>query len=447
MPAGPDGDSTAGPPLRLQPDKNADQRFAAIDLQLRQGNWSGALEQLRGQEARLATNSGRRGEWLARLALAEAGSGQAEPARWHWAVARDLAADPFSTDELSGFGAARSLLAESPRRQPGKAPPATSIEPPGPEVQSEVKTQGEMPHLTHDPWEPRQWLRLEVVIDEQGRLGDPLILSAHSGEAAYLALEAMRDWRFQPATKHGQPVATLHTMVIDPPGQAPLDKIIVLSAQTAAIEALLRRELWYQAADLAERHWYALLDTTSARSEATAERAALGITMALRALALAGMGPREQDAARCRWEAAQSLLPSLHALDLAPYGAAGQTVAAWRWAEFNAPFQPAAMRPASDMPGRHVQKPEKLEARAPFYPDAAKRQGLAGKIVVESILGTDGRVHHPAFLESRDSPAPVPFAASALDAVCTYRFLPATLEGKPVKVYYTLTVTFEVRGH
>jgi outer membrane biosynthesis protein TonB len=40
----------------------------------------------------------------------------------------------------------------------------------------------------------------------------------------------------------------------------------------------------------------------------------------------------------------------------------------------------------------------------------------------------------------------VPFAASALDAVCDWRFKPATLDGRPVKVYYTLTVNFEIGG-
>ena len=33
---------------------------------------------------------------------------------------------------------------------------------------------------------------------------------------------------------------------------------------------------------------------------------------------------------------------------------------------------------------------------------------------------------------------------AAAEAVCGWRFRPATLDGEPVKVYYVLTVNFEV---
>jgi TonB family protein len=34
---------------------------------------------------------------------------------------------------------------------------------------------------------------------------------------------------------------------------------------------------------------------------------------------------------------------------------------------------------------------------------------------------------------------------AALEAVQNWRFKPATLQGRPVKVYYTLTVNFQVQ--
>lgn len=42
-------------------------------------------------------------------------------------------------------------------------------------------------------------------------------------------------------------------------------------------------------------------------------------------------------------------------------------------------------------------------------------------------------------------PLPMGLDRAALDAVAKWRFKPATLQGKPVKVYYTLTVNFQVQ--
>jgi TonB family protein len=443
--AGPAADAVAEPPQRLPLDRASSARgFVEIDALLRQGNWAAALGQLRTQEKRLTSNPGRRGEWLARVALAEAGSGQGDQAVWDWAVANALATGLFTAEELRDFGAAGALLAGRPRRQPGQAPPALSLEPPGPEVQNEVKTQGELPPLAHTTWEPRPSLRVEVVVDEKGRLRDPLVLSARSGEVAYRALEAMSDWRFEPAKKHGQPVATLHSLVVEPPGQVPIERLITLSLETKMIEVMLHRQQWRQAAELAEQRWYGLLDGTEPGGGQEVERAALGMAMALRALARAGLGGEEQAWARCRWEAAQSLLPRLYDLDLSPYARAGEAVAAWRREAFTAPFQPFPARPEIGNSNGKMLKPEKIEAGPPHYPDAAKKRRLGGKVILESVLDTEGTVRNPALADPLDAGDPVSFAASALDAVCDYRFRPATLDGKPVKVYYTLTVTFKV---
>jgi TonB family protein len=391
-----------------------------------------------------------RGEWLARVALAEAGSGQSDQALWDWAVANALAEGLFSDQDLRAFGDAGALLTGHPRRDPGKAPPGMSVEPLGPGVEGEVKIQGELPQLARGVWTPREWLRLEVVIDEQGRLRDPVVLSARSGEAAYRALEAMRDWRFQPAKKRGQPVATLYTLVANPPGGLPLEKIIVPSAQTKAIDELLRRQAWGQAAALAERRWYALLDNIAPGNGQEAERAALGLTMAQWALARDGLDPGEHAWARCRWEMAQSLLPALYQLDLSLYGPAGKALDDWRSEPFMAPFHRFCVctwRAEAETPRRKVTKPEKISARPPYYPLAAKKQRLSGKIIMESIIDGEGRVRDPSILVPQEAGELVPFAASALDTVCDWRFRPATLDGKPVKVYYTLTVNFEIRSH
>jgi TonB family protein len=446
--AGPAGDHTGGPPPGSPANKvGLAPRFIETDAQLRQANWAAALAELRAQEPRLAANPEYRGEWLARLALVEAGSGQSDQALWHWAVAQDLSSDLFTAEELRAFGAAGELLAGRPRRQPGEAPAGMSIERPGPGVQSAVKTQGELPQLAPGAWDPRQWLHLEILVDAQGRPRDPVVLSARSGEVAYRALEAMRGWSFEPAKKDGQPVAMLYSLVVNPPGKLALDKLMTLTAEAAAIEGKLRRQLWRQAAEEAERRWYRLLGSTGPEGAPGAERAALGMTMALRALARVGQDPKEQAWAGCRWEAAQSLLPRLYELDLSPYGPAGETVSAWRGAAFSAPFQPySARHPQIPRLGGAVKKPQKLAAPPPFYPEAAHKLAQTGTVIIESILDVEGRVRNPVILRGLDAGDPVTFAASALDAVCDWRFQPATLDGKPVKVYYTLTVTFAIRS-
>jgi TonB family protein len=437
------GDS---PPTMTPDPVRAARDLAEIDALLRQGNWTAALAQLRTEETPFLVRPAGRGEWLARVAVAEAGSGQRDQALWHWAVANALARGLFTDQELSAFGDAGALLAEHRGRQPGKAPPGMSIEPPGPEVVGEVKTKGELPQLAHGAWSPREWLRLEVVIDEQGRVRDPVVLSARSGEAAYRTLEAIGDWRFEPAKKRGQPVATLHTLVVNPPGRRALDQVINLSAQAKAIEGMLRRQEWRQAADEAHRLWYALLDNTGRGHNQEPERAALGMTMALWALAREGMDPGNAWA-RCRWEAAQALMPTLYELDLSPYGSAGQALAAWRSESFTAPRQAPLVRPPTEQPRGEVTKPQKIAARAPYYPPAAKKERLNGQVILEAIIDTEGRVRNPSILVPAEAGDLVTFAASAVDTVCDWRFKPAMLEGRPVKVYYTLTVNFETRFH
>ncbi|HVT57116.1 MAG TPA: energy transducer TonB [Thermoanaerobaculia bacterium] len=444
--AGQHAGAVGGQPRAPQADEaDPAPSFEEIDAQLRRAEWPAALQRLRAQAPRIAVWTGYRGDWLARVAVAEAGSGQTDQAFWHWAVAQELSPGLFPAGDLLTFGPAGALLAAHSRRQPGQAPDGMSVEPPGPAVQAAVRTQGELPQLAHGAWDPVQWLRLEAVVDTQGRLRDPVVLSARSDEAAYTALEAMRDWLFEPAKKSGQPVAMLYSLVLNPPGRLPLDKLIKLSAEAASIERMLRQQHWLPASEQAERRWYRLLDDAGLRGGQEAERAALGLTLALRALARAGQDPNEQ-AWVCRWQAAQSLLPGLYQLDLAPYGPAGQAVAAWRWAAFSAPRQrfPARIG-AGDRSGRMVKKPEKIEAPPPYYPEAARKQSLSGKVLVEAILDDEGTVRNPVILRGLGAGAPVILAASALDAVCGWRFKPATLEGKPVKVYYTLTINFAVR--
>ncbi len=418
------------------------------DALLRREKWAPAIELLRSREAKIAAQAGGRGAWLARLAVAEAGEGRSDEALWHWAAANSLDSGLFSGGELRSFGAAGALLAGHPPRQPGEAPAGVALQPPGPDVRGVARKEGEMPVLGHGTWAPREWLRLEIVVDEQGRPRDPVVLSACCAESAYQALEAVRGWRFAPATRNGAPVAVLHVVEMNPPGRLPIARIIALSAETEAIEDLLRRQRWQEAAEQAERRWYGLLDSTAPGGGPEAERAALGTAMAFQALAMAGLGAGDQATARCRWEAAESLMPSLYDLDLSPYGPAGATVAAWRQAAFSGRFARASARPGEEDQAHPVTAPKKIRDAygSPYYPKAARKRRLEGRVMLASILDTEGRVRQPRLLKPLAADGQVLFAASALEAVCNWRFQPATLDARPVQVYYSLTVNFAIHG-
>ena len=55
---------------------------------------------------------------------------------------------------------------------------------------------------------------LELVIDEQGRLRSPKVLKSLDSGLDFAALESIRQWRFQPATLKGQPIAVYYVLTI-----------------------------------------------------------------------------------------------------------------------------------------------------------------------------------------------------------------------------------------
>jgi TonB family protein len=66
---------------------------------------------------------------------------------------------------------------------------------------------------------------------------------------------------------------------------------------------------------------------------------------------------------------------------------------------------------------------------------------LEGTVIVEAIIDKDGSVSSSRILKNQH----LGLGLSALEAVCAWRFKPATLKGEPVKVYYVLTVNFSVQ--
>jgi len=87
-----------------------------------------------------------------------------------------------------------------------------------------------------------------------------------------------------------------------------------------------------------------------------------------------------------------------------------------------------------------IKPPAKIRDVSPVYPEIAQRARVEGIVILEAVIGVDGRVTEARVLRSiplLDQPA--------LDAVRQWTFTSALLNGVPVPVIMTVTVTFTLK--
>ena len=89
----------------------------------------------------------------------------------------------------------------------------------------------------------------------------------------------------------------------------------------------------------------------------------------------------------------------------------------------------------------NVKAPERLFSPDPIYPEEARLAHVQGVVILQTIIDTLGRVTDIRVLKG----LPSGLSEAAVDAVSKWRFNPATLDGKPVAVYYMVTITFSVQ--
>lgn len=415
-------------------------RLADLDARLRRGEWQAvhgpALELVSGLRES-GPETGLLAGGLRALALAEAGLGRTEEAVWHWQVAQNLHSSPEL--DLAPFGEAGRLLAQSTLRQPDEPPTglevvaATAL---GAGSTPPRKIAGEDMSTTGVLASPRiaRWVRVQVVVDADGRVVAPIVRSGPSNTARWAALEAVRSWRFEPARKDGKPIAVFLDLTLPTRNIAPLAQIVPLTGDLRHLHELLLEQQWAKARGKASRLVWSLAEA----GDDDPARAAAALT--LHALAEAGSG---DPISVCYWHAAQSFDGDLYHADLTAYGTAGAFLEASNpWVK---PFQemiPPPGQPSTDggVERPEVKRPEKISGPAPDYTFAAREAGVAGIVISEAILGEDGRVYQPKVLKS------LPFGLDlrTLSTLCQWRFKPALYQGKPVKVYYTLTTNYRV---
>lgn len=91
-------------------------------------------------------------------------------------------------------------------------------------------------------------------------------------------------------------------------------------------------------------------------------------------------------------------------------------------------------------PGGDVRPPQLLERVEPAYPETERRLHRQGIVILEAIITSDGAVQDVTVLKSADEI----LDEAAKRAVMQWRYRPATLNGRAVSVYLTVTVSFRL---
>jgi TonB family protein len=87
----------------------------------------------------------------------------------------------------------------------------------------------------------------------------------------------------------------------------------------------------------------------------------------------------------------------------------------------------------------NVKPPKVMTKKAPSYPAAAREDKIEGTVVVNTVIDEQGRVRNPTVADSSGN---AELDQEAVDTVARWTFEPATLDGRPVEVYYTITIRF-----
>ncbi len=91
--------------------------------------------------------------------------------------------------------------------------------------------------------------------------------------------------------------------------------------------------------------------------------------------------------------------------------------------------------------GADVLEPVLLNRVPPQYPEEARKSGIRGRVVFNAVISEYGKVES---LDLIDSDHPL-LTKAAEDSIRQWRYRPATKEGQPVRVFLTVTTTFNMR--
>jgi protein TonB len=103
------------------------------------------------------------------------------------------------------------------------------------------------------------------------------------------------------------------------------------------------------------------------------------------------------------------------------------------------PAAPVAL-PAPVVVGGNIKAPARIKYVPPAYPDIARSNRVEGVVIIEAIIGADGKVEDARVLRSKPL-----LAEAALSAVRQWEYTPTLLNNRPTPVIMTVTVVFTLR--
>jgi TonB family protein len=119
--------------------------------------------------------------------------------------------------------------------------------------------------------------------------------------------------------------------------------------------------------------------------------------------------------------------------------------------ELQETIQVTARRPTQPAPppasagvvrvGGNIKQPAKVFNVAPVYPASMQAAGLEGVVKLDVLIATDGTVASVRVASAQVHPA---FAAAAMSAVKQWKFTPTLLNGQPVEVEMTASISFSL---
>lgn len=87
-----------------------------------------------------------------------------------------------------------------------------------------------------------------------------------------------------------------------------------------------------------------------------------------------------------------------------------------------------------------VERPERISGPAPRYTEIARKARIQGVVRLEAIIDEQGNVTDIEVTEG----LPMGLTEAAVEAARRWRYQPARLDGRPVAVYFNLSVRFEL---
>lgn len=90
--------------------------------------------------------------------------------------------------------------------------------------------------------------------------------------------------------------------------------------------------------------------------------------------------------------------------------------------------------------GGQIREPRKIVDARPVYPPVARAARIEGTVILEAIIDERGNVDRLRVLQSYPL-----LDGAAMDAVSKWRYIPTQLNGVPVPVLMTITITFRLQ--